>query len=46
MAGAIQDVDPVVGVAGVDEDLLVLFVPMIYLVLRLLTTFGCDSMAR
>ena len=40
MAGAIQDVDPVVGVAGVDKDFFVLFVPMIYLIPYLLTTLG------
>ncbi len=34
---ALQDVYPVVGVAGVDEDLLVLLVPRVYLVLYLLT---------
>ena len=37
VAGAIQDIDPVVGVAGMDEDLLVLLEPGVYLILHLLT---------
>jgi hypothetical protein len=37
MPGALQDVDAVIGVAGVDKDLLVLFVPVIHLILHLLT---------
>jgi hypothetical protein len=40
VTGAIQDVDPVVRIAGVDEDFLVLLEPGVYLVSRLLTTFG------
>jgi hypothetical protein len=35
-----------IGVAGVDKDLLVLFVPVIYLVPHLLTTFGYGSAPR
>jgi len=38
--GALQDVHPVVRVPGVDEDLLVLLVPRIYLGLHLLTIFS------
>jgi hypothetical protein len=35
--GALQNVNAMIGVAGVDKDLLILFVPVIYLILRLLT---------
>jgi hypothetical protein len=38
VAGALQDVHPVVRIAGMDEDLLVLLVPVVYLVPHLLTT--------
>src|SRR5215208_7504189 len=37
VSGALQDIHPMVGIPGMNEDLLVLLVPMIYLVLYLLT---------
>jgi hypothetical protein len=41
--GALQNVNAMIGVAGVDKDLLILFVPVIYLIHYLLTTLGYGS---
>jgi hypothetical protein len=35
--GALQNVNAMIGIAGVDKDLLILFVPVIYVVFHLLT---------